>query len=360
MHQHRGVVKPEPAGRELDALDRKLLAALAHNVRLSPSFLGRLVHLSKDGVRYRLEKLYATGTILGTMLVLNPYALGFRFFTLALNIRDPPLEQEQELMAQLALHPNTIWVGQCLGSWNLVVFFIARKDDAKSVEQAIKNICQRSLGKAQLLEITAMHRYQNLPGWFLQEAGMETLAAPRTDASFHKLLDKASVSSGTAELDGLDHAIIRALAPDCRASIAAIAQQLGKPFNTIKGRVQQLIRKQVILACNPLASLSSLHQIAFSAFIELADDGERARLREHLKRHPDTGFLFETRKPWQFEWYGAVRNNIQLHHDLEALRAQFRSIRSITALFIIKDHKLTFTPEIAVRQGAAPVSGADG
>ena len=133
MQEHKGVVSLELPGIEYDATDRKLIAALSHNARFTPTFLGKLVNLSKDGVRYRLEKLYKNHTILANIPVVSPYALGYGLYAVVFDIKEPDIEEEKKLMVQLAAHQHTIWVGHSIGKWNLAVFFIAKPKEKQAV-----------------------------------------------------------------------------------------------------------------------------------------------------------------------------------------------------------------------------------
>ncbi len=348
--QKEGVVHPIASQQEYDAIDRKLLSALSVNVRFTPSFLGKLVHLSKDGIRYRIKKFFESHTILGTAVIVNPFAIGFNFYTATFELKDISAEQEQSIMIQLAMHPNTIWVGRCLGEWNLIVFYIAHEKKENDVFQSISSSLSEYVNKQELAKITALHHYHNLPTWFLEENGMNAITIVRKDSSFQKLMQRPSVSNGIVSIDELDLSILCAFGKSCTQSIADISRQLKKPFNTIKTRIQSLIRERVILAFNPLINLALLRQNAFSVFIYV-DNGEQLdEIRAFLKAHSNTGYLFETEKPWQFEWYAAVRNNAEFYQSVEELRSKFPAIKNIVPLFIIKDYKFTFTPEIICKK----------
>ena len=42
---------------KLDSKDRKIISALSVNAKLSPTYIGKVVGLSKDSVRYRIKKM---------------------------------------------------------------------------------------------------------------------------------------------------------------------------------------------------------------------------------------------------------------------------------------------------------------
>ncbi|MDQ3453417.1 MAG: Lrp/AsnC family transcriptional regulator [Actinomycetota bacterium] len=66
-----------PSGRSLlDAVNRRLLAALTDNPRLSASELARRVGMSAPAVRERVARLEETGVIRGYRLDVDPAAIG--------------------------------------------------------------------------------------------------------------------------------------------------------------------------------------------------------------------------------------------------------------------------------------------
>lgn len=60
----------------MDDVDRKLLALIQHNCRLSYAQLGKAVGLSVSAVNERLKKLCAQGVVKRSVAILNPQALG--------------------------------------------------------------------------------------------------------------------------------------------------------------------------------------------------------------------------------------------------------------------------------------------
>lgn len=66
---------------ELDTCDRKLLALLQKDARLSYAELGRRVHLSSPAVAERVRRLEEFGVIGGFTARVSPRALGYGFET---------------------------------------------------------------------------------------------------------------------------------------------------------------------------------------------------------------------------------------------------------------------------------------
>ena len=83
----------------LDATNRRLLAELQTDARLSLAELGRRVGLSSPAVAERLQRLERDGVIVGYRAELNPRALGF---ALTVVIRVRPAPRQLQLVADVA------------------------------------------------------------------------------------------------------------------------------------------------------------------------------------------------------------------------------------------------------------------
>src|SRR5581483_9093581 len=70
------VRQSHPAGRQLDAFDRKILGALAADAGMSYAELGQMVGLSAPAVHDRVKKLRASGCLRGTAALLDGPAVG--------------------------------------------------------------------------------------------------------------------------------------------------------------------------------------------------------------------------------------------------------------------------------------------
>ncbi len=65
-----------PSNSEIDQIDRKILAELSSNGRISVAALSRRVNLSKTPLQARISRLGRDGYILGYRAVINPNRLG--------------------------------------------------------------------------------------------------------------------------------------------------------------------------------------------------------------------------------------------------------------------------------------------
>jgi Lrp/AsnC family leucine-responsive transcriptional regulator len=99
MAVNRRQNRPPAEGAPLDATNRRLLAELQADARLSLAELGRRVGLSSPAVAERLQRLESDGVIVGYHARLDPRALGF---ALSVVIRHRPAPRQLHDVAVLA------------------------------------------------------------------------------------------------------------------------------------------------------------------------------------------------------------------------------------------------------------------
>lgn len=70
------VRSPGGRGRSLDRIDRRILGVLTGDASVSYADLGKLVGLSAPAAHERVKRLKATGVIRGTVVLVDPEAVG--------------------------------------------------------------------------------------------------------------------------------------------------------------------------------------------------------------------------------------------------------------------------------------------
>ncbi len=333
---------------KVDKIDKKLIALISQNIRFTPKFLGKCVNLSKDGVIYRINKFYKNKLITHNALILNPYSIKLKFFTLSLKIENMPINKEEKIIKTLVNHDFTIWVGSCLGSYNLIAFFILpNKDPIKLLIDQLKKEYKDYINKTKLAEINKLHIYNNLSKWFIEENIPEFNI--KKDVSFQYYIKRPPVSTGEIkQIQPKDLPILKNLIDDPRISIASISAKTKIPFNTIKNRIAYLIKNNIILSFNAVINISLLGQPAFALYFDLekVKESEVEKLKLYLKNNEATGYLFETtNKEFRFELFGSARDNKHIYEIITNIRKKFSFIRNIETITILQDYKFTFAPK---------------
>ncbi len=105
----------------LNIKDRKVLAELDKNARISCAQIGRKVGLSLEVVNYRIKKLEKLGIISKYQTVVNYAKLGLIHFKICLKFNGLSLQEEEKLYKKLGSIKEVIWLVKCQGDWDCMI-----------------------------------------------------------------------------------------------------------------------------------------------------------------------------------------------------------------------------------------------
>jgi Lrp/AsnC family leucine-responsive transcriptional regulator len=106
---------------EIDDVDRRILAALRRDGRLSSRSLATEVGMSAGAVAERVRRLESTGAIRGYGADIDPEVVGFGLRVLVGLQLDQGTAPLQEVIDSLLTHPEVAEVGIVSGEWDLAV-----------------------------------------------------------------------------------------------------------------------------------------------------------------------------------------------------------------------------------------------
>jgi DNA-binding Lrp family transcriptional regulator len=121
----------------LDDLDRRIVACLLEDARLSFSQIGGQVGLSAPAVKRRVDRLRHDGVITGYAAVVEPAALGWTteaFVELFCAGRTSPAE----IYASIRRHPEVVAAYTVTGEANALVHL--RAHDIQGLEEALERL----------------------------------------------------------------------------------------------------------------------------------------------------------------------------------------------------------------------------
>ena len=106
---------------ELDLKDRRILAEIEMNAKLPHSIIAKRVKLSKQVVKYRIEKLESEKLIEGYNAVIDLNKLGENIYVVYLKLIQLSSTKEKEWIKKLNLDKDVLAVGKNVGIWDLTI-----------------------------------------------------------------------------------------------------------------------------------------------------------------------------------------------------------------------------------------------
>jgi Lrp/AsnC family transcriptional regulator, leucine-responsive regulatory protein len=238
---------------ELDLKDRKILAELEMNARITHAELGKVVGLSKQVVKYRIERLEKENLIQGYNAIVDLSKLGEVIYVIYLKLIKISSVQEKVWMKAIEKNTNVLGVGKNAGHWDMT--FAIRCKNNQELDKIFKEI---SSGKSDRIkeklitgEIESV--YINLG---LLHKGK-------------KVEFETSEAQENIFIDETDKKIINYLSNNCRISLLDLSEKLGLSPNGAKNRIKQLEIKKIIIGYKTKINYEKIGYLHFRVFLHL-------------------------------------------------------------------------------------------
>jgi Lrp/AsnC family transcriptional regulator, leucine-responsive regulatory protein len=239
---------------KLDLKDKKIIAELEMNARISFAALGKKVKLSKQVVKYRIQKLESENLIQGYNALIDITQLGETIYVIYLKLIQISSKQEREWMKTIDKNPNVLAVGKNAGHWDLTIAI--RCTNNKELDEILKKITS---GKSDKIK--------------------EKLVTSEIASSYFntKLLfngkEYESITSdaqNNISLDEKDKKIIHYLSDNCRISLLDLSDKIKMSPNGVKHKIKNLEKKKIIIGYKTKINYEKLEYLHFRVFLHLS------------------------------------------------------------------------------------------
>jgi DNA-binding Lrp family transcriptional regulator len=133
---------PEPPARQIDGIDRAMIAALVNDARLSLTDLAEQVNVSRSTAHARLQRLRDDGIITGFTASVDMQAVGLG--VAAAVFVDIEQHDWRTLRAKLVAIPGVEYLAMCAGRFDLML--IARAESIPALRDVLLEKIQRIEG----------------------------------------------------------------------------------------------------------------------------------------------------------------------------------------------------------------------
>src|SRR3989338_5414727 len=218
---------------DLDQKDRKLLYELDCNSRQTIQQLAKKIGLSKDAVKYRINRLLKDEIIKSFNTVIDTGKLGFTSYRLFLKFYQLSPEKEKEILDFLQKNKNLVWLVQVEGNWDVNTWFLY-----KSLEE-MNSFWEEFLKKyGDYIEKREFGIYSNVTYF-----GRAYLLDKKSNDFAMQII---SLPKET-ELDESEIKIIELLSKDARMTIVDLADKTSLTSKTVINKIKRLEKDKIIL-----------------------------------------------------------------------------------------------------------------
>ena len=222
---------------QLDKKDKQILALLNIDGRLTQTQIGNKIKMSRELVKYRIEKLVRENYISGFNIIVSNRALGFETYSIIFRLQNVTNEIIKEITLFIKEHPKIKFFDRSSGDWdfNIIVAVRGKYGLTRFIDE-INELYGQHFSEYTLYTRVAVLKHDNL----------EWIA--KVDYK-PKMFD---FYEGEVILDQKDNRMLRKLAQNGNISFADLSRQAKINPETCAQRFKKLREKNVILKAKAL------------------------------------------------------------------------------------------------------------
>tara|TARA_Y100000310_G_scaffold342895_1_gene448116 strand:+ start:4323 stop:5312 length:990 start_codon:yes stop_codon:yes gene_type:complete len=307
---------------KLDLTDKKILAELDKNCRISTTQLAKKVQKSREAVKYRIEQLQKKGIITGFITSINPHKFGFYMFKIYLKLENIPNEREK-FFDSLKKNKDVYWMGISDGVFD-VVFAILAKNNTEYFEKINTLLSQwKHLIISKVLGAMVDTKQYNKKFFTNDKEGIYVTFGGEVEKN---------------DVDELDKQILHVLANNARIPLAELSRNVNSSIEIVRGRIKKLEIKGIILNYRLAVDFNKLGLEFYKLIIyfkSLSKEDEQS-LSEWMRINPNALYYIRSLAPWEVEFEFAVENYQEFNTIVNELRKKFpHVIRNYEHLIMI-------------------------
>ena len=323
---------------EFDLKDRKILYELDLNARQTDSEIAKKVGLTRDSVRYRINKLVENGYINYFMTLLNSMKLGYDWYRTFFKFQNLTLEKEKEIIDYLKERAS--WISKVEGIWDLNTGIF------------VKNVYEyRDLINEFLLKYSSfIERYD--------------VSIVTREWSYHRdyLLNKKQKMSKPILMgfdpqkqyqieiiDETDCKILKTILKNARMKTIDIARDIKTTEMVVRYRLKNLIKNGIIIGFKPFLNVHKLGYTYFKLHLTLQNltPEKKKSIVNYIHQHPNTVHMTELVGGADLEAEFQVKTNEEFYAHVQELRLKFGDIiRDYEFMQYTQEYKFTYLPEM--------------
>lgn len=269
---------------KLDAKDRKILYLLHKNCRLSNAQISRMVGLSKDGVKYKINRFVKDGLIKSFFLNMRTIAQGYATYVVYLRLRKVSSQGQKEIIDKLVKKKYIIFCASCFGKWDISLQISTRSVfNFEKYMDEISSLLGSQLSDYQtFISIKEYKVYSNTIDEYF---GKIRLSYKTGLKPFKKL-----------KLDDLDKKIFSLLAEDARVPLYIMSRKLNKSLDVVRYRLKRLESHGYIYNYDIVLDHAKLGYSLNTLFLyvhNLTQEKEK-QLKGFFQQHPNIRWAHKT------------------------------------------------------------------
>jgi DNA-binding Lrp family transcriptional regulator len=294
---------------------------------MSDSQLSHKLKLSKNAVKYRIERLKKNKIIIKFATTVNLSSIGYTTVTILFKF-NKDIYQHQEIIEYFKTDPFVAWAATLSGNWDLLAeIVVSGFQDLNQKIKLIQSKFQNDLNSYQVLFSQDTLRVEHLIHDFYKDLNLAELASePRTTEKH--------------QINLVDKKILSVLSQDASQSFVDIAKLTNTSTDIVRYRLRNLLKKKIIVK---FFSEISLHAIGYTEYfytiqLQSVDNATLQKLRKKIATHNNITFAFFDTNSSTMAFTCAFKDVGGIDSLSRSLRAEYGSMIVNQQYLIIKEH----------------------
>ena len=236
----------------MDKKDLKILAELDVNARAPYSILSKKLHLSRDVIKYRMNRMEEKGIIKGYSSSINAARLGYVLYRVYLKFSSITNKDIKKIINYLEKNENIFWMGETEGIADFALGVYIQ--DKNEFQQFIKDFLIKFRNNIEKVNIEEVLKYIHLNRAYLGSQKERT-----------KFIMGGKEES---KIDNKDIKILNLLSKDARIKISTLANELNMESPSILERLKNLKKKNILQGFRVDLNLEKLNREFYTVKIK--------------------------------------------------------------------------------------------
>ncbi|MFC1648828.1 Lrp/AsnC family transcriptional regulator [Nanoarchaeota archaeon] len=318
-------------GIKLDVKDRKILTLLDENSRYSNSHLAKKVKLSKPAIEHRIKRLQEKNAIFSFYTVIDFTRLGYSQYKIYFKFQDVTVIDEEAITNYWKNSPNSIWVAQIRGRWDVAVSILAKSNfEFGKILNKFMNEFSRFILKKDVL----LTEYSPI---YAREYLTETKSSEFV----------YGVPTEYHELDEIDKKILKVIATEARIPVVELVKKTNLTRDIINYRLKKMIKDNIIVQYRCYPNLQEIGIKHYKIIFRTKNFDEKAekKIKSYVSQHKKATQFLKLIGSWDLEIEFETETEEELYMLLAEIRKEFSNIiRDFDILRITKTYKYNYFP----------------
>ncbi len=298
---------------ELTLVDKKIITLMEYNPRITFRELAKVCNLSKDTIKYRINKLEKEKIILGYTAFIDYKKLGNQSYKLYLKINGS-LDQKNALKEYLRKQKNVFAVFESTGNWNLAIAVFAKTHQEFN---HIENLILENFG-----EIIVNRRFCSMMDVEMYQKNFFHIDNKPLLISSYCFWGE--VESNT--LDSLDKKLAKILNSNSRISLVDLSEELKLSLDAIKNRIKRLKDNKIVSIYKTAINYEKLGYDKYKLllFPKLYSDKIEQELITFFRSNRHCINSMRTIGPWKIEAEFLISKQQEMEEIIYELNQKFK------------------------------------